>query len=110
MTFYLPNADRRWYSLPDLAASTVNDVPIVVPVDGWEATFDYDQTWHRSQAHPDRPTAPAWLLAHPAFPGPGDTNTHLPNEILVLFNVAPRVRLIDSPETVSESADRIVIG
>lgn len=109
MTFPLPRQDRRWYSLPDLAATDVGG-PIAVPVTRWEASFDQLLTWHPAQPHPQLPSVPSWLLAGPDFPGPGDPSTHEPTEIVIFHSVAPRVRLVDSPESVSQTSDTVSLA
>ena len=103
----LHRQEQEYYTLPDLAAATATGNPVSVAVDGWEASFDRGVTWHQSQAHPDQPTAPCWLLRGDQHPGPGDTNTSV--GILVTRTIAPLVRRRDTPETVIEQAPMVQV-
>ena len=77
----------------------------MVAVDKWEASFDSGNTWHASQAHPDLPTAPAWLIRGANYPGPADTGTAL--GVLISRRTEPLIRLRDMPETTIEKAEVI---
>lgn len=90
--------ERRWYSLP-IAVTDATGAPVTVAPSEWEASFDHGLTWHRAVANPDLPTLPAWLITHPAFPGPDDPSTTVAGQIIIPASVAPLVRLIDQPET-----------
>ena len=96
--------EQVFYTLPNLAASTPAG-PVVVAVDRWEASFDGGATWHASQAHPDLPTAPAWLIRGANYPGPDDTGTA--SGILIAQKTVPLIRLRDTPETTIEKAEVI---
>ena len=96
--------EQVFYALPNLSASTPSG-PVVVAVDKWEASFDGGVTWHTSQAHPDLPTAPAWLIRGANHPGPADTG--VASGILISRRTEPLIRLRDVPETMVEKAEVI---
>lgn len=104
MSFRLHSQEQVFYTLPDLAASTPAGAASVL-VTGWQASFDGGTTWTTSVAHPDLPTAPAWLIRGPGHPGTGDSTPS--TGILVSRSVRPLVRLLDTPETDIEPTDEI---
>lgn len=87
---------REWFA-PILTAHTVAGAPISVPVTGWEATFDNRVTWLPSRDTGDG--QPGWLIAHPDYPGPGDTDGGIHTDHIVTTRIAVYIRLRDSPET-----------
>lgn len=101
--------ERRWYSLP-LTVTDATGTAVTVPPTDWEASFDHGTTWHRAVANPDVPSLPAWLIAHPAFPGPGDTSTTVAGQIIIGASVSPLVRLVDQPETTITPTERIDVA
>ena len=101
MTWRLHTQEQRYYTLPDLTATTLG-APIEVAVDAWELSLDAGATWLASQPHPNQPNAPCWLLRGPDYPGAGDTPS--PGGTLVAHSARPLVRLRDAPETAIATA------
>lgn len=99
--------ERRWYAMP-ITVTTAANTPVTVPPGDWEASFDRGLTWHPAQPHPDLPTAPAWLVAHVTFPGPGDPSTPIPGQILIAVTTIPLLRLIDQPEVMVPNGETII--
>ena len=104
----LHTQERTYYALATLHATAADDTPVAVPSDGWDASYDRGATWHPSQAHPDQPTVPCWLIHGPDFPGPADTNT-TPGGIMIARSCTPLIRLSDSPETSIKAAEIIEV-
>ncbi len=104
--FRLHRQGQEYYTLPDLAAETISG-PVVVPVTGWEASFDRGLSWHPSQAHPDQGSAPCWLVHGPDYPGSGDTAPTV--GALIVSAVVPLIRLRDTPETTIEPAPWVLL-
>lgn len=100
----LHTQEQVFYTLPNLSATTPSG-PVVVAVDRWEASFDGGDTWYASQAHPDLPTAPAWLIRGAHYPGPADTGPA--SGVLISRSTVPLIRLRDMPETTIEKAEAI---
>ena len=69
----MPDLHRheRYYWAPELTLYDSDEVPVVPqpsPAGGFEASFDKGSTWRPSQAHPDNPTWPCWLIQGPQAP------------------------------------------
>ena len=103
----LPRQDRRWYA-PNLEARTVAGVTVSVPVNGWECSIDNGQTWVPSRDSGDG--APGWLIAGPAFPGPGDDANGITADFTIATNSQAVIRLRDTPETVSVKGAAIILS
>lgn len=98
----MPDIHRheRYFWAPILIVRDLNGVavsPQPAAAGGFEASFDKGTTWQPSQAHPDNPSWPCWLIqgsaATPPAPPPGAVlNATIDDKVKVI------IRCVDDPE------------